>query len=61
MTYKDSLDCCADLCRTVSNDKDISGSVYSSLHEWIAKLREGDPFVIKLSKTVGEMTYLKKK
>ena len=60
VTYKDLLDCCADLCRTVSNDQDMSRSVYSSLHEWMAKLREGEPFVIKFSKTVGGMTSLEK-
>ena len=37
----------------------MSRSVYGSLHEWIAKLREGEPYVINFSKTVGGMTSLK--
>ena len=32
VTYKDLVDCCAELCRTVSNGKDISRSVYSTFH-----------------------------
>ena len=46
VTHKKLLDSCAELCRTVSNDNIMSISVYATVHEWISKLREGDPFEI---------------
>ena len=53
VTYKDLLESCSEFCRTVSNDKDMSWSVYSSIHEWVSKLRQGDAFEIKFNNTVG--------
>ena len=50
--YKDLVDCCSELCRNVSNDKDMSRSVYSTVHEWVSKLRQGDAFEIKFTNTV---------
>ncbi len=59
ITYKDLVDCYSELCRTVSNDKDMSRSVYSTVHEWVSKLRDGDPFEIKISNTLVGMSTVK--
>ena len=42
--YKNVLEVAIDLYRTVSDDPKLWKSTYTSLHEWIAKLRSGDGF-----------------
>ena len=39
----------------------MSRSVYSTVHEWISKLREGEPFEIKFSKTIGGISTMQPK
>ena len=57
VTYKDLQDLSHELCRTVSNDKDLSRSIYQTIHEWKGHLRSGTKFDVIFQKNISTLQH----